>query len=182
MYELYPEAMKLKVLEQLPIHKTIYAEDGTDEHKLRILQFVTHCDPICVSQPNDSGDLPLHCACAELSISLIKYLYDLHPEAILERDSEGKLPIEIVRECSEEDREDDESWSVEDIIAFLGIQQNYARTASNAELLTTPDDNGWLPLHHALHNNSPVGSIHLLVKGSPDTINVADNNGLLPLQ
>eukprot|EP00956_Cyclotella_meneghiniana_P026037 scaffold55491_cov66-Cyclotella_meneghiniana.AAC.1 len=75
-----------------------------------------------------------------------------------------------------------ESSFVEDIIAFLGIQQNYTRTASNAELLITPDDKGWLPLHHALHNNSPVGSIHLLVKDSPDTINIADNNGLLPLQ
>eukprot|EP00956_Cyclotella_meneghiniana_P017742 scaffold29178_cov63-Cyclotella_meneghiniana.AAC.5 len=182
VYELYPEAMKLKVLGQLPIHKTIYAEDASDEHKLKILQFITHCDPICVSQPNDSGDLPLHCACAELSISLIKYLYDLHPEAILERGSNGKLPIGIVRESLEEDREENEASPVEDIIAFLGIQQNYARTASNVELLTTPDDNGWLPLHHALHNNSPVGSIHLLVKGNPDTINVADNNGLLPLQ
>eukprot|EP00956_Cyclotella_meneghiniana_P020580 scaffold36490_cov23-Cyclotella_meneghiniana.AAC.1 len=46
VYELYPEAMKLKVFGELPIHKTIYAEDGTDEHKLKILQFVTHCDPI----------------------------------------------------------------------------------------------------------------------------------------
>eukprot|EP00956_Cyclotella_meneghiniana_P031555 scaffold83139_cov27-Cyclotella_meneghiniana.AAC.2 len=137
--------MKLKVLEQLPIHKTIYAEDATDKHKLKILQFITHCDPVCVSPPNDPGV----CRCILLVLD----------------SSDGKLPVEITR-----DRED--------IIAFLAIQQNYVyvRTASNA------DDTGWLSLHHALHNNSPVGSIHLLVKGSPDTINVADNNGLLPLQ
>ena len=73
----------------------------------------SHCSNF--AKLNDSGDLPLHLACAELSISLIKYLYDLHPEAILETDSLGKLPIEIVCECSDED---DEATSVEDIIVF----------------------------------------------------------------
>eukprot|EP00956_Cyclotella_meneghiniana_P010017 scaffold13816_cov23-Cyclotella_meneghiniana.AAC.3 len=175
VYELYPEAIKLKAQGNLPIHEAIMAHDTLDEHKLEKLQFITHCYPGCGSKPNDDRSLPLHLACDNPSFVVIKYLYDLYPEAILERDGRGRLPIVVMREYPYYQS------STEDIIAFLGTQQNYARIARNPELVTTPD-NGRLTLHHALHNNSPVGSVHLLVEGSPDTIYVADDNGLLPLQ
>ena len=48
--------------------------------------------------------------------------------------------------------------------------------------MTTPDDNGRLPLHNAIQNNARLGSIKLLLKGNPSAIirNV-DNNFSLPV-
>ena len=47
--------------------------------------------------------------------------------------------------------------------------------------MTTPDENGQLPLHAALQNNVTLGSIKLLVKGNPSAVQSPDNSGALPL-
>ncbi len=47
--------------------------------------------------------------------------------------------------------------------------------------MTSPDSNGWLPLHDALHENAPLGTIKLIVRGYLWTLEVADNKGALPL-
>ena len=47
--------------------------------------------------------------------------------------------------------------------------------------MTTLYRNDWLPLHHALHNHAPRGSIKLLVKGDSFATQVSDNQLLFPL-
>ena len=47
--------------------------------------------------------------------------------------------------------------------------------------MTTPDENGQLPLHTALQNNVRLGSIKLLVKGNPSAVRVVDSSGVWPL-
>mmetsp|Transcript_13253 Transcript_13253/g.21752 ORF Transcript_13253/g.21752 Transcript_13253/m.21752 type:complete len:177 (-) Transcript_13253:147-677(-) len=47
--------------------------------------------------------------------------------------------------------------------------------------MTTPDDNGQLPLHRALQNNVRLGSIKMLVKGNPNALQSRDNSGATPL-
>ena len=56
----------------------------------------------------------------------------------------------------------------------------YAQQAQNVSTMTTLDHNGWLPLHHALHNHALLGSIKLLVKGNPSAIQISDNQLLFP--
>ena len=60
----------------------------------------------------------------------------------------------------------DEEW-YNKLITFLRTPQNYALTARDtAAILTPADENGLLPLHHALQNNAPLGSIKLLLRGN----------------
>ena len=47
--------------------------------------------------------------------------------------------------------------------------------------MQTLDQNGWLPLHHALRNNASLGSIKLLLKGNLCAVRVADNRLSFPL-
>ena len=49
--------------------------------------------------------------------------------------------------------------------------------------MTTPDENGQLPLHRALCDNATItfGSIKLLVKGNPSAVRCPDNTGRTPL-
>ena len=47
--------------------------------------------------------------------------------------------------------------------------------------MTTVDENGWLPLHQALKDNAPLGSIKLLLKGNPAALQRTDRKGLLPV-
>ena len=64
---------------------------------------------------------------------------------------------------------------------FLQTQLVYARQAQDMTVMTTVDDIGWLPLHSALNDDAPLGSIKLMVRGNPAAVRVADQNGAHPL-
>ena len=64
---------------------------------------------------------------------------------------------------------------------FINSQLVYSRQAKDHSLMTTPDENGQLPLHTALQNNVRLGSIKLLVKGNPSAVRVVDSSGVWPL-
>eukprot|EP00956_Cyclotella_meneghiniana_P015399 scaffold23547_cov59-Cyclotella_meneghiniana.AAC.1 len=181
LHQLYPEAVNMSVDGNLPIHLMFY--DGEMNHsKMKTLKFLLIHDPDGALKPDEEGCLPLHLACDSYSgfmdrivKEMVEYLFDIHPEALLERNRDGKLPIDFARERAIRPHDDE-------IVVFLSTQQNYATTANNAIEMTTPDNDGWLPLHRALQNNAPLGAIKLLVNSNPDAIHVSDNNGLLPIQ
>jgi ankyrin repeat protein len=64
---------------------------------------------------------------------------------------------------------------------FHLAQVLYAQNAEDMTTMTTLDEDGWLPLHHALKGGAPLGSIKLLVKGNPSAVQTADNNMAFPL-
>lgn len=64
---------------------------------------------------------------------------------------------------------------------FLNSELVYARQSKDRRMMTTPDDNGQLPLHAALRQNCTLGSIKLLVDGNPHAVRRPDSNGSIPL-
>lgn len=58
----------------------------------------------------------------------------------------------------------------------LEAQLVYAEKAQDMRTLATADENGWLPLHHALKDNAPLGSIKLLVQGHKTALRTAVGN------
>ena len=68
-----------------------------------------------------------------------------------------------------------------ELISFLEAQLVYAQKAQDRFAMTTHDQSGWLPLHHALHERATLGAIKLLVKGNPAALQVVDKDGTLPL-
>ena len=68
-----------------------------------------------------------------------------------------------------------------EVIEFLETQLEYAQKAKDTTAMTTPDENGWLPLHHALKDAAPLGSIKLLLKGNLSALLTTDYNIAFPL-
>ena len=169
MLELDPELINAEYNNSyLPIHCA--AENGRAE----LIELLLKFDPDAASKETNDGNqqLPLHLACSYTNpnLSSIQALYDAYPEAILARDEHGDTPLDIAR--SEENQP---------AIDFLQAQLVYARQAQDMTAMTTVDDDGWLPLHRALKDNAPLGSIKLLVNGNPAAVQVADQNGAHPL-
>ena len=54
-------------------------------------------------------------------------------------------------------------------------QLRYAAQASNLQLVRTQDENGRLPLHHAIEEDASSGAIKLLVQADPYTIQTPDS-------
>lgn len=137
-------------------------------------------DPACASKATISGlrRLPLHLACAgnllfdNENLDKVQLLFDAYPEAIDTKDEDGDSPLAIARRFLGHNS---------DVVTFLRTHLAYAYQAQNVTLMTTPDQNGHLPLHHALQNNASLGAIKLLVKGNSAALQLSDRWGKLPL-
>ena len=150
----------------LPIHRA--AEWG----RVQIIELLLKFDPDSASKEmNDRSQwLPLHFACDDSNFCSIQVLYNAYPEAILARDEHGDTPLDLA-----------DSEVNQQATDFLQAQLVYARQAHDEAAMTSLDDDGWLPLHHALKNNAPLGSIKLMVRGNRAALQVADQNGVYPV-
>ena len=101
----------------------------------------------------------------------MELIFDAHPEVIFAKDRNGRDLIDTARSGSP------------GIVAFLQTQLSYAMKVEDELAMTTPNENGKLLLHHALGSNASLGTIKLLMKGTPSAlqVQVADNEGMIPL-
>ena len=147
----------------LPIHCA--AMNGTTKS----IELLLKLDPDAASKEINNGSrrLPLHLACKWSDLSTVQALYDAYPEAILARDSGGDTPLDIA--------------SKQPVLDFLQTQLVYAQQAQDMTAMTTLDDDGWLPLHRSLKDDAPLGSIKLLKRANPASVQVSDQNGAYPV-
>ena len=148
----------------LPIH--IAAMKGRTE----LIELLLKFDSDAASKKTIDGSrlLPLHLASYNSNLSSIQVLYDAYPEAILARSSGGRTPVDLAE-------------GNQPAMDFLQTQIEYAEQSRNTAFMTTVDENGWLPLHHALKDNASLGSIILLMRSNPAAMQVSDQNGAHPL-
>ena len=154
--------------------------------RANIIKLLLKHDPGAASKMTESEQrrclLPLHivCDCANEKLDVAKILYDAYPEAMFVRiaergDDERRTPLEYAR------RRHTIQGQKASVITFLETQHAYARKAKDTALMHTLDNNGWLPLHHAMKDDTPLGSIKWLVKGNPSAVRVFSNIGALPI-
>jgi len=169
LLELYPESINIQdSYGMLPVHE---AAVGRNIDKIELL--LTH-DPDAASKKTNNESFPLHLACGSYQgcLEVVKALFDAFPQAINVCDREGQTPFELASNLKTLDLE---------IINFLEAQLAYAREAKDTTVMTTPDEIGWLPLHHALKDAASLGSIKLFVTGNTAALQVADPKGVYPL-
>ena len=130
-----------------------------------IVELLLDHDPGAAHRPSGSlsCNLPLHLACDYNSAQLpevVQVLFDACPQAINIHNWRGATPLDLAwKEAAK--RQGDPNESV--LVNFLLTQQAYARQAQDIELKTTIDKDDWLPLHCALKDKAPLGSIKLLL-------------------
>eukprot|EP00984_Skeletonema_dohrnii_P030062 scaffold21178_cov98-Skeletonema_dohrnii-CCMP3373.AAC.2 len=174
-YKLYPDAINQTTTNGFyPIHTAILGVTkkrpmGSDS--VDIVKFLLECDP-GVKLQKVGRNSPLHYAChlsyndsnIETTLEVLQAIYNFYPEAI----EDDAIASEIQHYHQQ-------------VQSFLNGELVYSRKAKDHRLMTTPDDNGRLPLHRALQNIASLGSIKLLVKGNPSALQTPDNHGALPL-
>ena len=195
LFAQYPESLHIRNGNgYLPIHCVIRCskENIAKGDTVKIIEFLIRHDPECVSKPHQgNGALPLHMACnvhTDPFQDTVKLLFDLYPEAILIRNGQGHLPIDKLRGAISAIRMDRGPKVKklrkrnDELVGFLSTQMSYAHKAQDVNAMRTPEPNGLLPLHNAIRDGAPLGTIKLLVKGNPNAANVPDDiNGMLPL-
>ena len=185
LLEIYPESINVPDNEGLtPMHKAAW------NGKAETIELLLKHDPDVASKMTDNVDdnsyeqLPFHIAirAAEHSTAIgiisndskfksIQVLYDAYPEAINIHDEDWETPIDIARGTRNQE-----------VVNFLQTQLVYAQQAQDTTALSTPDEEGYLPLHRALlQGDASLGSIKLLVRGNLSALLVADQKGVLPL-
>eukprot|EP00984_Skeletonema_dohrnii_P019456 scaffold9295_cov75-Skeletonema_dohrnii-CCMP3373.AAC.7 len=177
LYKLYPDAINQTTTNGFyPIHTAILGvtkkrKSFRPSDSVDIVKFLLECDP-GVKLQKVGRNSPLHYAChlsyndssIETTLEVLQAIYNFYPEAI----EDDAIASEIQHYHPQ-------------VQSFLNGELVYSRQARNFRLMTTPDDNGRLPLHRALQNIASLGSIKLLVKGNPPALQTSDNSGALPL-
>jgi len=164
LLKLYPQSINIEArCGWLPIHYA--ARKGNVE----VIKLLLQCDPETVTKKTEAdrwneAKLPLHVACEEYPpcFDAAQLLYDIYPEAILD----GKCLERMLGRGHSH---------------IFAKQLVYAEKAQDLNALATSNENGWLPLHHALNKNASLGSIKLLLQGNPSAIQVSNRTGVSPL-
>jgi len=180
MLDLYPASINAPDNEGwLPIHHAAQAR------RADFVELLLKLDLDAASKNTNQRQLPLHLAISAGYLCVggqiirginsrsktVQVLYDAYPEAINIRDGDGLNPLDVARRKGRNK-----------VVNFLQTQLVYAQQAQDATAMTTPDENGWLPLHRALlQGDASLGSIKLLVRGNLSALRVADQEGVLPL-
>eukprot|EP00984_Skeletonema_dohrnii_P006061 scaffold2141_cov223-Skeletonema_dohrnii-CCMP3373.AAC.9 len=162
LYKLYPDAINQTTSRGFyPIHSAMMGVENRDDPLAAVgtVKYLFDFDPNVKFQKGEFNDKTI-----EAALKVIETIYDAHPEAI----ESNRIASNI------------QSYH-EQVQAIINDELVYARQAKNHRMMTTPDDNGQLPLHTALQNNVRLGSIKLLVKGNPAAAQSPDNSGALPL-
>jgi ankyrin repeat protein len=147
-----------------------------DNKIIEFIEFLLERAPGLISSSTTEGDLPLHIACCDgFRFSVVKFLYNAHPEAIYRRNNAANTPLDeafysgMFNLAEEQD----------EVISFFVDQ---LALANAAETVRTPDTIGRLPIHRAMFNvNLPVGTVKLMIHANPDSALVADLLGQTPL-
>eukprot|EP00984_Skeletonema_dohrnii_P023531 scaffold12613_cov110-Skeletonema_dohrnii-CCMP3373.AAC.1 len=158
-----------------PIHHVVsILLDSSPEAAVEMVKTLLAVDPGVASQVYRSI-FPLFIACIETNdsnlmagLKVIKSLYDAYPEAIVTAEQSFRQAI-------------DRSAFDEEVEGFLIAQFEYAAQASDPRLIITQDEDGLLPLHRALLDVAPLGSIKLLAQADPATLLIPSNEGYLPV-
>mmetsp|Transcript_2559 Transcript_2559/g.4112 ORF Transcript_2559/g.4112 Transcript_2559/m.4112 type:complete len:303 (+) Transcript_2559:1379-2287(+) len=171
-----------------------YAED------VNTLQWLYNKAPAVVRREHTFWKtLPLHHACENEVLDIVKFVYEAYPEGLAHKSKNGNPPLSYAFEFSTLpiikyliDEMDDDT--------ILHHTNNFGRTPLHAAFKNSrkevsdfvaesfpnflndasPED-GWLPLHYACHHADSTVGIKVLLKKYPHAAKIQDNKGRLPL-
>jgi ankyrin repeat protein len=185
LHQLHPESINAADNNGMqPIYHVmmgIHLRQDDPANIIEVAQFLLDCNPnVALQKMRDK--LPLrwffgyalrtfsneHTRQLNACLKIVQILYDAYPEAIYPANNHTVTA--------------DATGFRREIQTFINAQVTYAQQATDRTQMTTPDENGQLPLHKALQSNDiTLGSIKLLVKGNPSAVQSSDNGGVLPL-
>eukprot|EP00956_Cyclotella_meneghiniana_P022796 scaffold43476_cov50-Cyclotella_meneghiniana.AAC.1 len=135
--------------------------DGTPYTIFFVVSFLN--DQGAVSARDRLGSLPLHYA-SQCTLAIVELVFNSYPQAIHLTNQDAETPIDIARK-----------YDKVEILNFFDRQVQLERQAC---IDRTPDNNGRLPIHRAIHNGeASVGVIKLMLAAYPASTAMLDNQG-----
>ena len=117
-----------------------------------------------------AGNLPLHCACANIELMLedsLVLLVDAYKEALTTRNQEGQTPLHLaLQKCTEQNP----SWNV------------FSMLLGDGKVTKMKNADGCLPLHLACKKYAPFEILDELLLQNKEGASIKDSNGLYPLE
>lgn len=181
--ELYPEVVCIQDgKENLPLH--IYCAIHNSDLDMSVVQALVNKYPESLKMTNKRGESPLYLVCRTHSwhhnVGVIRFLVEEYPDAILASNNIGKTPLEAILSMKDGDLAPE---------LVPTIQFMLDACPDGAKVLTS---NHQTLMHVVCRNllkftpisgryESYISLIRLLIQAFPESINAADQHGILPL-
>ena len=167
VYLLRPGAMNVSSNRgRRPIHEAV-CESLTGAVKVLLV-----LDPDCASSRDGQRLLPLQNAFKAGNKEIADMLFDTYPEALLARERYNRSSLDLLR-ANLKPCQMLKSPGASKILSSFTVHELWAQMTEDQHALATLDSNGWLPLHHALSQGCPLGTIKLFVKSYPQALSVS---------
>ena len=153
LFQMFPESIDIAdSMGNYPIHCLLSFGEGK---KMELTQFLIERNAGALTKSGARGCLPLHIACIFDELEVVKVIFNAYPEAIYEKNDDGKTPSQILLTSP-----------------LLDTQLRYIHL----------DEYENLPIHRGLQNGDILlGTIKLIHKANPERIRAADSQGRLPV-
>ena len=174
LIETSPGSLQRQVSGHFPIHDAVEYWREPEFVKAILRRDPASASRVTAETALTRRSLPLHLAAAKsANLHVLQLLFDAHPEGIWTIDGQGRTPLELATKTE----------SLDHVIntVFLESKLAYAGLAKNPTAMATPDENGQLPLHHALRDGASLGVIKLLTQANPTAFEHRDAFGDYPL-
>ena len=176
----FPESFFLEQLNSI-LSKDPTVSHERDSNGYTLLHYaaryrsVEFCKCLVVSNPeavavqtNRMGTLPFHISCHKNNAETAKYLFQLHPESIDMPDNKLHYPIHYLLSNHSNYTIYGEKTSLFKLTQFLLKHDRGA--------VTKPDNDGWLPLHHACRFHD-LDIVKAIFDAYPEAIHIRNFDG-----
>ena len=151
-----------------PLHWVFYATESQE-----IISSLISLHPAALEKQDKKGWLPLHHALhCEAPEDVIRDLIERHPDAMHIADKKGLTPMHVAAGSTTTTHSEDTIFALSRVLVASGDPEAIWRAR---------DRRGWLPLHHAIRNNSSLRIIQLMVDALRDVDIAPDGHGSTPV-
>jgi ankyrin repeat protein len=152
VFELCPDAVRERddLRGELALHRAVRLDAPVP-----LLQFLVEKFPASVRETDAEGRLPLHLAVARTESALVasRLFLDEYPEAARTRDAYGRLPLHAAAATTRPNT-----------VLLQRLTQIHPGAVRER------DNEGYLPIHHAATSNRLAGTVSILVREWPESV------------
>lgn len=160
-----------------PLHILCKLQDPPPD----IVESLVDCSREPLTWADSNGWLPLHHACANGDIEVLRILVEAYPESKVAQDRRGRTPLHFAFSRSDNIASASTAGGHKQRLAVHNPMVDIVSLLSDTNAAEISDEGGMLPMHYACAYGTGTEVLEVLADAYPDSVFARENKGRTPL-